>query len=62
MATERFSKRAMLNELGERIDALQKQYDFDPGNGWAQVEGRAIEAIFAYGQYDALCDLFDHYR
>lgn len=54
MPKERFSKATLGSYVWRRILRLEKQWSFDPRNGWAQVEHRPAEANRAYGQYAAL--------
>jgi hypothetical protein len=62
-----FSKAAMSVELQERLDNIQRKYDFDPSNGWAQlllndrvrrktllIQQEDIEQAMAYGELRAL--------
>jgi hypothetical protein len=50
----RFSKAMVGAWIAERRKALEKQYRFNPQNGWAQVEGKGEVVNRAYGEYDGL--------
>lgn len=43
--------------LQSRAEALQKKWNFDPGNGWDQVKKSSIERVLAFGRYSELRDL-----
>jgi len=47
---ERFSKKT----LAEYIKARLSNYDFDRGNGWAQVNGKGEHLNRDYGAFDTL--------
>lgn len=54
---QRFSKAKLLAAIRLRRNELELQYDFDPGNGYAQVRGKGEEINHAYGEYDGLARL-----
>lgn len=59
----RFSKAAVLAWLERRCEAAAQRFyeaagvPLDPGNGWAQTEGRGPEAAVCYGEWLACADL-----
>jgi len=54
----RFSKTNLIEELWKRIEAIRKEWNFDPMNGTAQL-GTNLRRNVAYGEYRALCELVD---
>lgn len=58
----RFSRNTVLTAINERIDDLERAHDFEPGFGWARVEGRDTEIIVAFGRYQALLDLREDFE
>jgi hypothetical protein len=56
---KRFNKTNLLDYLKIKVDCLQEEWDFDPKNGWAQVEKASFEKIMAYGEYDAYRGIID---
>lgn len=59
---ERFSKASLRDVLKRRIVQIERQWRFDPDNGWAQVEGKGEDANRAYGEYDAYRSLIDTFN
>lgn len=59
---KRFSKTTVANVLYAQIQELRKRYNFDPSNGYAQVEGKGEEINRAYGIYSCLKDKMDHFE
>jgi hypothetical protein len=43
------------------IARLESQWNFDPENGWDQVDGKGVPANEAYGFYEALKDLDEEF-
>ena len=56
---KRFNKTNVLNHIYFEIDSLEKQWGFKSDNGYAQVEGADFQKVMAYGQYEALLDMYD---
>jgi hypothetical protein len=56
---KRFSKASLVNDLQARVDRMAARHKFDGNNGWAQVDGKYVATIVAYGEWTALCDLID---
>jgi len=56
---KRFSKDTMLTHIANKMQALEKQWGFKSDNGYAQVEGADFQKVMAYGQYEALLDMYD---
>lgn len=54
------TKKEIIKEIERRVLAVQKRhgFSFDYG-GWCQVEGKPIEVIVAYGEFEALSGLLD---
>lgn len=50
----RFNKENVLIHIERKLKNLEQKWNFDPDNGWAQVEGSSIERIVAYGEYNGL--------
>lgn len=65
---DRFSKKAALNDIGNRIHAIQAEaintygIEFNVMNGWNQVVGKRIEVVVLYGKWDALHGLLDSWQ
>ena len=57
----RFSKATLAARLSDRVTRLQLEWNFDPRNGYAQVEGRGEEINRAYGEWNALRDLMEEF-
>lgn len=45
----------LTNYIETQIEYLEKKYNFNNNNGYAQVQGKNIKTITAYGQYTELC-------
>lgn len=57
MAQARFSKTTLAAEVFKRIHRLECDFNFERGNGYAQVTGKGDELNRAYGEFHALLDL-----
>ena len=60
----RFSKATLTEAIQRRLETIQRDFGFDPGNGTAQLHGnkKDVKAAVAYGEREAmleLADLFD---
>jgi len=42
-----------------QVVQLAQEHGFDRENGWAQVQGRPIETIVAYGRFDAFSEIVE---
>jgi hypothetical protein len=62
---QRFSKRTLLDYITLRQSQVQQTWDFDPGNGTAQIttrdRARRDEACLAYGAWDELNSLLEEF-
>jgi hypothetical protein len=54
----RFTKQNMQEHIANRMLQLEKQFNFDPQNGYNQVLKSDFERVIAYGEYKALDDLW----
>jgi hypothetical protein len=50
----RFNKENLQSHICKRMMDLEKQWGFDPQNGYNQVMKSDIHRIMAYGEYQAL--------
>lgn len=50
----RFCKQTLLDYLNRRIEVLQSANNFDPNNGWAQVDGKGERINRDYAAWDIL--------
>jgi len=55
----RFSKEAMIEALEKKASYLKDTYNFDPGNGTAQLKNRDQDTAVAYGRFRLCLDLID---
>jgi hypothetical protein len=55
----RFSKENLKDHLINTLLNLEKDWNFDPQNGFDQVKTSHFHRIIAYGYYQALNDLYD---
>ena len=55
----RFNKENLKDHLINRLASLEKDWGFDPQDGYNQVKTSDFHRIMAYGYYEALNDLFD---
>ena len=56
---KRFNKQNVSDYLTHQITELEKQWKFDPNNGYSQVANSDMQRIMAYGEYNALQNVFD---
>lgn len=56
---KRFSKDNVLIHIEAKMQKLQEKWNFDPNNGWAQVEGAGFSKVMAYGEYQVLEELHE---
>jgi hypothetical protein len=56
---KRFNKQNVQDYLNRHIAQLEKQWNFDPNNGYSQVANSDMQRIMAYGEYEALQNVFD---
>ena len=56
---KRFNKENVQNYLNHHIAALEKQWGFDPNNGYSQVADSDMKRVMAYGEYEALQNVYD---
>jgi hypothetical protein len=56
---KRFSKDTMLSHISKQMELLEKEWNFDPNNGSAQVRNSDPDRVMAYGEYNALDYLYD---
>lgn len=49
----RFSKAALRKYLVEKIERFELEHNFDPRNGWAQVDSKNTVTKVRYGEYTA---------
>ena len=59
---ERFSNRLLLEDLWDRVKALDELHKFDRGNGWKQVEGKPTSVIHDYGVYRGYLNIIETYN
>lgn len=57
----RFSREKVVSEIDSRISRLEADHGFEPGWGWASVEGKDTEVIVNFGRYEALLDLREEF-
>jgi hypothetical protein len=50
----RFNKENLKAHIVQRMQDLEKIWNFDPTNGYSQVINSDINRIMAYGEYQAL--------
>ena len=50
----RFNKENLKAHICKRMMDLEKQWGFDPNNGYDQVKNAAIQKVLAYGEYQSL--------
>jgi hypothetical protein len=50
----RFNKENLKSHISKRMMELEKQWGFDPNNGYSQVMKSDIHRIMAYGEYQGL--------
>ncbi len=53
MGNKRFSKATVLEVINHHLAGLQAIYNFDPQNGYAQIEGLPDFVQRAYGKFTA---------
>ena len=56
---KRFNKENTLNHLWHHIEKLEKEWGFDPNNGYSQVTNADFQKVMAYGQYEAYQSMID---
>jgi len=49
--TYKFNKHNVLEHLWARKEALEKEWGFDPHNGYSQLDPSDFQRVMAYGQY-----------
>jgi hypothetical protein len=57
--TYKFNKTNMLEHLWARKEALEKEWGFDPDNGYAQLDKSDFHRVMAYGKYIELENLIN---
>lgn len=62
MSNPRFSKKTLAEFIDRRREQLETEFGFDPNNGTRQVDGKSAEVQRAYGEYDALTNLAEHFE
>jgi len=59
--TYKFNKTNLLEHMHAERAALEKEWGFNPDNGYNQVVGSDMHRIMAYGRYvqleDLICDV-----
>jgi hypothetical protein len=59
----RFSKENLLNELQSQIVKMESIWGFVSDNGTNQIKDKTdLDLVVAYGEYRALCDIYDSVR
>jgi hypothetical protein len=56
---KRFNKENVQSYLNYHIAELEKQWGFDPNNGSSQVADSDMKRVMAYGEYEALQNVYD---
>jgi len=56
---KRFNKENVQSYLNHHIAELEKQWGFDPNNGYSQVADSDMKRVMAYGEYEALQNVYD---
>jgi hypothetical protein len=49
--TYKFNKHNVLEHLWARKEALEKEWDFNPDNGYSQLDPSDFLRVMAYGKY-----------
>jgi hypothetical protein len=57
--TYKFNKTNVLEHLWARKEALEKEWGFDPDNGYAQLDKSDFHRVMAYGKYIELENLIN---
>ena len=55
----RFNKENTLNHLWHHVERLEKEWGFDPHNGYSQVKDADFHKVMAYGEYDGYKKVID---
>ena len=55
----RFNKENVKAHIVKRLMDLEKQWNFDPRNGYDQVKNSDFQRIMAYGEYEGLNHMYD---
>lgn len=55
----RFNKENTLNHLWHHVERLEKEWGFDPHNGYSQVKDADLQKVMAYGEYDGYKKVID---
>ena len=58
---QRFSKKELARFLRAGIEYRQRQYNFDPDDGCAQVQGKGEKINRVYGEWDVLNTLMEEF-
>lgn len=58
----RFSRDLVLATIEMKIGIFEREFGFQPGWGWAKVEGKDVPTIVAFGRYEALLDLREEFE
>ena len=56
---KRFNKQNLQDYLNHHIAKLEKEFGFDPNNGYDQVKQSDLHRVMAYGEYEALQNIYD---
>jgi len=56
---KRFNKNNVIDHISYRLTQLEQQWGFKSDNGYDQVKGADFQKVMAYGQYEALLDMYD---
>lgn len=55
----RFNKQNVVDALYRQIEILEKQWGFDPNNGYSQIKNADLLKIMAYGEYEGYKNVVD---
>jgi hypothetical protein len=56
---KRFNKENTLNHLWHHVERLEKEWGFNPDNGYSQVKDADFQKVMAYGEYDGYKRVID---
>jgi hypothetical protein len=56
---KRFNKNNVIDHIHHRLTQLEQQWGFKSDNGYDQVKNADFQKVMAYGQYEALLDMYD---
>jgi hypothetical protein len=55
----RFNKENLKSHIVKRLMELEKQWNFDPQNGYDQVKNSDFHRVMAYGEYEGLNEIWE---